>query len=84
MNGAPGTFYNLSQLAVGSEITLFDGSVNRLYSVVNIQSVNEYDLSVTLPTADERLTLITCDIGSYNPDTGEYANRLVVIAQRVS
>lgn len=82
-NGKPGTFYHLDQVSVGSTITLFDGSANREYSVTDIRTVSEYDLSVTLPTSDDRLTLITCDISSYNPDTQEYANRLVVTAQRV-
>jgi LPXTG-site transpeptidase (sortase) family protein len=83
-NGAPGTFYYLNQLGVGSDIALFDGSVNRHYSVVDVRSVSEYDISVTLPTADDRLTLITCDIGSYDAASQSYAKRLVVIAQRVS
>jgi LPXTG-site transpeptidase (sortase) family protein len=83
-NGAPGTFYYLNQLGIGSDITLFDGSVNRHYSVVDIRTVSEYDMSVTVPTPDDRLTLITCDIGSYDAATQTYASRLIVIAQRVS
>lgn len=83
-NGAPGTFYHLDQLGVGSEITLFDGSVDRHYSVTSVQVVSEYDLSPVMPTGDDRLTLITCQIGSYDPTTQSYANRVVVIAQRVS
>jgi LPXTG-site transpeptidase (sortase) family protein len=83
-NGARGTFFYLNQLGVGSDITLFDGSVNRHYSVVDIRTVSQYDLSVIVPTQDERLTLITCDIGSYDAATQSYSNRLVVIAQRVS
>jgi len=83
-NGAPGTFYYLNQLGLGTDITVFDGSVERHYSVTEIRSVSEYDLSVTSPTTDDRLTLITCEIGSYDPNTQSYGSRLVVIAQRIS
>src|SRR5258707_8517030 len=37
-NGKPGTFYHLDQLTVGSNIALFDGSVNRQYTVTDIHT----------------------------------------------
>ncbi len=83
-NGKPGTFYRLDKVAVGTDITLFDGSATRHYTVTSVQIVSEYDLSVVNPTSDDRLTLITCEIGSYNPVTKDYDNRLVVTAERVS
>jgi LPXTG-site transpeptidase (sortase) family protein len=83
-NGKPAPFFYLNQVGVGSDIAVFDGSVNRHYTVTDVRTVSEWDLSVTDPTPDDRLTLITCDVGSYNAETQSYDNRLVVIAQRAS
>ncbi len=83
-DGSAGPFYQLDQLSVGADITVFDGMTERHYSVTAIQSVSEYDTSILNPTSDERLTLITCELDSYDSATQEYTNRLVVTAQRVS
>lgn len=83
-NGKPGIFYHLDDLPVGADISIFDGSVEHHYTVTEIRIVPATDLSVILPTGDERLTLITCELGSYDEASQTYSQRLAVIAQRVS
>jgi len=82
-DGSAGVFANLDQLAVGDQFTLFDGSVERLYQVSELRIVSEYDISVIYPTEDSRVTLITCETTSFDPDTQTYDNRLVVIAHLI-
>jgi LPXTG-site transpeptidase (sortase) family protein len=83
-NGKAGIFASLNMLTVGQEIVLFDGSADRRYQVADVRSVPLDDVSVVMPTEDERLTLITCDVNSYDAASQEYAQRLVVIAERTS
>jgi len=83
-NGQPGIFANLSSLAVGQEIVLFDGSADRRYQVVDIRVVPLDDVSVVMPTEQERLTLITCDLSSFDEASQSYTRRLVVMADRTS
>lgn len=82
-NGKPGIFYHLDDLQIGASISIFDGSVERHYSVTELRVVSAFDLSVALPTPDDRLTLITCALDSYDENTQTYTQRLAVIAQRV-
>lgn len=82
-NGSPGILANLNQVGVGAELKLTHGHEERRYIVNEVRIVSEYDIGVILPTSDERITLITCDVGSYDPATGSYSQRLVVIANRV-
>jgi LPXTG-site transpeptidase (sortase) family protein len=82
-NGKAGVFRRLSNLAVGSDILVFDGWNERRYQVIDKRVVSPYDLSVVYPTGDDRLTLITCEVSSYDPKSNSYGQRLVVIAQRV-
>lgn len=83
-NGNAGVFANLNDVIVGQEILIFDGSADRRYQVTEIRVVPVDDISVVMPTAHERLTLITCEIGSYDEASQSYTQRLVVIADRVS
>ena len=53
--------------------------VELVYIVTETTLVGEYDLWVIQPTRGERLTLMTCDITSYNEDG--YSRRAVVIAE---
>jgi sortase (surface protein transpeptidase) len=53
------------------------------YVVVDVRVVAYNDLSVIYPTTHSRLTLITCDIPSFEAQSNFYAERLVVIADRV-
>jgi sortase A len=82
-NGNPGILANLNQVGVGTELTLSRGEEERRYVVNEVKIVSEYDIGVIMPTNDERITLITCDVGSYDPTTGLYTQRLVVVASRV-
>lgn len=82
-DGTAGVFYNLNNLEVGQEIVLFDGGGERRYQVTEMRVVAIDDISVVMPTDDDRLTLITCEVSSYDPATGLYSKRLVVVAQRV-
>ena len=82
-NGQPGIFYNLTAVGIGDEIYVQDGSLQRRYVVVNIRSVDYRDVSVVYPTANNRLTLVTCDIPSYVAAENRYYERLVVIADEV-
>lgn len=81
-NGKRGVFANLSSVAVGDEVVVFDGVEERRYTVSRVFTVSADDVSVVLPTPGEQLTLITCDTGSYNNDSQLYDRRVVVIAER--
>jgi LPXTG-site transpeptidase (sortase) family protein len=83
-NGDPGIFANLNLLSAGQEIVLSDGSENRRYQITDIRIVPVDDVSVVMPTEQERLTLITCETGSYDEVSQSYSQRLVVVADRVN
>ncbi len=83
-NRRAGVFRNLGNLQGGSEIIINVNGTEYRYSVIGIQNVDIYDMSVIYPSSDERLTLITCDPNSYNAATGYYDRRLAVTAIRVS
>lgn len=83
-NGKPGVFASLNTVAVGQEIILFDGTGDRYYQISDIRVVPVDDVSVIMPTERERLTLITCDLSSYDEAIQGYTQRLVVIADRIS
>ncbi len=82
----PAVFWNLWRVAVGDviELELADGRVSR-YRVTGLETVEEARAPVDRivgPTPSERLTLITC-AGNYNPATGRYDQRLIVLATPV-
>lgn len=79
-NGRPGIFAGLYQLNIGDPIIVMVDGGERRYVVTEKFSVHYDDLRVAYPSADSRLTLITCDLPSYNPDTQFYSERLVVVA----
>nr|MCU0512259.1 sortase [Anaerolineae bacterium] len=82
-DGRGGVFRRLYNVGMGDEIFVTDGALQRRYLVVNVLTVNYTDLSVIYPTGFNRLTLITCDIPSYQPQQNMYAERLVVVADEV-
>lgn len=82
-NGKPGIFAGLNQVQVGDTIKLNDGFGERQYNVTEIKIVPDTDISVVFPTSNERLTLITCDVNSFDEATGYYLQRLVVVAERM-
>ncbi len=80
-DGRAGIFRNLYGLQIGDPIFVLDASGNeRRFIVSDIRTVSYTDLSVVYPTSQTRLTLITCDIPSFQPQANFYADRLVVIA----
>ncbi|MCS7255675.1 MAG: class F sortase [Thermomicrobium sp.] len=79
----PAVFWDLWRVRVGDivELQLADGRVVR-YRVSGLETVEEATAPVERivgPTPMERLTLITC-AGNYNPATGRYDQRLIVVA----
>lgn len=79
----PAVFWDLWRVQVGDivELQLADGRVVR-YRVSGLETVEEATAPVERivgPTPMERLTLITC-AGNYNPATGRYDQRLIVVA----
>lgn len=81
-SGVEAVFYDLDQLRFGDVIFLDIDGVRRRYFVTEVKAVDMYDLDPVRPTSDNRLTLITCDVPSYDPTTGIYDDRVVVIAHR--
>lgn len=80
-DGRAGIFRNLYGLHIGDPIFVLDASGSeRRFIVSDIRTVSYTDLTVVYPTSDTRLTLITCDIPSFQPQANFYADRLVVIA----
>jgi LPXTG-site transpeptidase (sortase) family protein len=80
-DGAPAIFHQLTALAAGDRITVMASDTIQHFVVVQLISVDYHDLSVVYPTLVPRLTLLTCDIPSYNPQTGIYQARIVIIAE---
>jgi LPXTG-site transpeptidase (sortase) family protein len=78
-----GIFAQLDKLTVGDTITVSDGNQEWHYVVTTVTTVDYKDVSVVYPTATDQITLITCDVGSYNSQDQKYARRVVVVAQRV-
>jgi LPXTG-site transpeptidase (sortase) family protein len=78
--GQPDVFRNLDQVTVGDEIIITANGAVLQYTVSEVYRVNQYDTTPLHPTHHERLTLITCDIGSYDARTGSYSDRVVVVA----
>lgn len=80
-NGKPGIFAGLYQLNIGDPVIVNVDGGERRYIVTEKLVVNYEDLTVAYPSGDDKLTLITCDLPSYDPATQFYSERLVVIAR---
>lgn len=78
--GQEDIFYYLDLVKVGDEIIVNADGREFRYVVVQVFTVDQYDVEIVRPTPHEQLTLITCDTGSYNASNGEYDNRIVVVA----
>lgn len=88
----PAVFWNLKDLVEGDKIVVTgqDGEAleyavawSRLYDVATELTPEVIQEEVTGPTARDSLTLITCG-GPFNPETGQYLQRLIVRAVRVA
>ena len=78
----PGIFYKLDTIQRGDEVIVYVNGEERRYAVSKITSVPLNDLSVVYPTTTEQITLITCEPGSYDPNSARYERRVVVTARR--
>jgi len=83
-DGRPGIFAGLYGLSVGDPIVVQTGTgQQREFRVEEIFSVPFTDVSVVMPNGTTQLTLITCDVPSFDPGEQIYWERLVVIARPV-
>lgn len=80
-NGRPGIFAGLYQLNVGDPVIITVDGNERRYVVTEKLTVHYDDLTVAYPSGDSKLTLITCDIPSFDAASQTYSERLVVIAR---
>ncbi len=78
----PGIFVALHTLRPGDIVTVSYSGETRQYTVADVRSVAVNDLSVLYPVSGERLTLITCDGASYDPNSNLYHRRVIVVAER--
>lgn len=81
-NGLPGIFSQLNTIEIGDVINIESDGALYIYVVVETYSTVPTDTSLIKPTAEDRLTLITC--GSYNIISNAYDERFIVIAERVN
>jgi LPXTG-site transpeptidase (sortase) family protein len=80
-DGTPGIFNGLYGLNIGDPVILTVDGQERRYHVTSSRTVNYDDLSVVYPTPTDRVTLITCDIPSFDPNANYYWERLVIVAE---
>jgi LPXTG-site transpeptidase (sortase) family protein len=79
----PAIFYDLDTLEPGNLIFVDLPDHTLIYIVQRVYVTNYRDLSPIHSTEHGRLTLITCDTPSFDPETGTYADRVVVQAVRL-
>jgi LPXTG-site transpeptidase (sortase) family protein len=72
-------FAKIGMLKIGDSVQLYTQAAVINYAVSFIEIVPNDDISVVLPTSQERLTLITCT-GTFLPLQRDYDKRLVVVA----
>ncbi len=78
----PGPFYRLRELEIGDEIMILEGDIEYLYEVTETFSVPATDITVTHPTTDPVLTLLTCT--NWDEDNGVFSDRYIVRAEPVT
>jgi len=81
-DGRQGIFANLNELQVGDRVIITQDGNDYHYDVSTIDAYAPTDLSPVYPSADNRLTLITC--GTYDFISDTYLERVVVVAERVA
>lgn len=82
--GEADIFYHLNSVSVGDDIIVHDSGVDLQYKIVEVKSVNYRDISVLNAKHNQQLTLITCDVNSYDANANFYLRRLIVIATPVA
>ena len=79
-DGSRGVFNGLYALNIGDQIVFTADGVEQRYLVSAKFTVHYTDLSVVYPTPTPRLTLVTCDIPTWNAAIQNYEQRLIVVA----
>jgi LPXTG-site transpeptidase (sortase) family protein len=74
----PSTWYNLEMMEAGDAISVVADNIEYQYAVAGIYRVADTDISLVLPMNEERLTLMTCDVSSWNGVT--FTRRIIVVA----
>ncbi len=82
VRGATGynVFDRLDKASVGQQVIANSRGQNYDFVITDIEVLPKDDTSPTLPTSSPRLTLMTCT-GEFDPLTGEYPDRLWVVAE---
>lgn len=82
VRGAAGynIFDHLDKVAIGDAIIASSRGAGYPFVVTHIDVLPADDTSPTQPSSTPRLTLMTCT-GDFNPLTGEYSDRLWVVAE---
>ena len=87
VTGAPAVFYNLKQLTAGDDIIVTDNDGTKYTFQVDRAvpySDDNFPLQQVFAAADvPQLNLITCD-GTWNKDTHNYSQRMVIYSKLVS
>lgn len=80
-DGRKGVFANLGVLQLGDVIEIASEGYRYRYIVTEISSTTPDDLTPIIPTANDRLTLITCD--DYSVISNSYAERTIIVAEKL-
>jgi LPXTG-site transpeptidase (sortase) family protein len=79
-DGSDGIFARLEELQPGMLIWLYTGEQMRVYRVARRWVVDEGDLRPLYPSRKDQLTLLTCEVASFDAQSQTYANRVVIVA----
>jgi len=75
-DGSLGPFANLSNLALGDIVTVYEGEKQFHYIIDGIQIVDRAAVEVLYPSEAGQVTLITCN--NWDRESGRYSHRLVI------
>jgi len=76
-------FRHLGEVQPGDEIIVMLGTAELRYEVREVFEAGSQDAHLLDQRLTNRLTLITCDVLTRDPATGDFAGRVVVIAERI-
>jgi LPXTG-site transpeptidase (sortase) family protein len=76
-------FRNLKRVQPGDSLFVYSESFRTEWSVTDVFSVSADSTDFMAQTAEPEITLYTCD-GRWSPRTGEFSERLVVVARFVT
>ena len=81
-DGRKGIFANLNELSEGDLVVISSDDVERRYIIISITTTTPDDLSPVYPSAEDRLTLITCS--TYNFLLDSYLERTIIVAEPIA